>query len=564
MNILITGVAGLLGSRLADWIINNIPNVNVIGIDDLSGGYAENVHFKVKFYKCDVNSEEVKNIFDFHNIDIVYHFAAYAAEGLSPFIRKFNYENNLLSTVNIINNCINYNVKRLVFTSSMAVYGKGTPPFTEDDQPNPIDPYGVAKYACELDIKIAGEQHNLDWCIIRPHNVYGINQNIWDKYRNVLGIWMRQHLNNEQITIFGDGSQKRAFSFIDDCLKPLWLAGTSEKASKKIINLGGKKEYSILEAASILNDVITGVDIKFLEQRHEVKNAHSTWQKSVDILEYKENTSLHDGLKQMWEWAKITQVKDIFIWDKYEVEKGIYKFWKNNPKITIAIPCGEMNNLGKYYLEFSLDRIEKQTYDNIEIYISDQSTNDIIKDFISQYKSKYKIIYEKIDHVKRNASANTNYIMKSVSPDSKYIKILFQDDFLCDENAMSNTVEEFEKHPNKFWMATGCLHSRNGNDLYNKFEPYFYKEIYTGQPNSISSPSVITIRNTNDKVYFDEELVFLMDVDFYRRLYDKFGDPVILKTPTAVNRIHDTQVGTATSEDVRKWELNHVSNKFEN
>ncbi len=214
MKILITGIAGLLGSRLADWIIENKPNVELIGVDNLSGGYIENVHPDVTFFNVDCKSDKLSDIFEQTKPDYVYHFAAYAAEGLSPFIRKYNYENNLISTANVVNECIKHNVKRLVFSSTMAVYGHGTPPFHEDDQQNPIDPYGIAKYACEMDIKVAGEQHGLDWCIIRPHNFYGIKQNIWDKYRNVLGIWMYQHMNGESMTIFGDGMQKRAFSFI--------------------------------------------------------------------------------------------------------------------------------------------------------------------------------------------------------------------------------------------------------------------------------------------------------------------------------------------------------------
>jgi len=217
MNVLITGVAGLLGSRLADWIINNKPEYNVFGIDDLSGGYIENINSKVKFYKIDLVHNSVSDIFEKHRFNYVFHFAAYAAEGLSPFIRSYNYDNNLKSTVKIINECINSDVERFVFTSSMAVYGHGKNKLFDETQiPNPIDPYGVAKYACEMDIKIAGEQHGLDWCIIRPHNVYGINQNIWDKYRNVLGIWMYQLLNNQDITIYGDGLQTRAFSYMDD------------------------------------------------------------------------------------------------------------------------------------------------------------------------------------------------------------------------------------------------------------------------------------------------------------------------------------------------------------
>lgn len=328
LNILITGVAGLIGSRLADWIIQNNPNTTIVGVDNLSGGYIENINEKVIFYNCDLDVDDISDIFKNHNLDIVYHFAAYAAEGLSPFIRNYNYKNNLVATTNIINNCINYDIKRLVFTSSMAVYGKGTPPFSEEDQPNPIDSYGIAKFACEMDIKVAGDQHDLDWCIIRPHNVYGINQNIWDKYRNVLGIWMNQYVNGNPMTIFGDGEQKRAFSFIDDCLEPLWKAGTIKEASKQIINLGGTIEYSINEANKILKEVIGNGTTIYKEQRHEVKLAHPTWDKSVEILNYKDKTSLKDGLKIMWEWAKEQKPRKTFVWDNYEIEKGIYEFWK--------------------------------------------------------------------------------------------------------------------------------------------------------------------------------------------------------------------------------------------
>ena len=175
MKVLITGVAGLLGSRLADWIIENKPEVEVIGVDDLSGGYEENINPKVKFWQMNLTEHPIENIFESHDIDYVFHFAAYAAEGLSPFIRCYNYDNNLKSTAKIVNECIKHNVKRLVFTSSLAVYGHGEGGiFDEEQQQSPIDPYGVAKYACEMDIKIANEQHGLDYCIIRPHNVYGI------------------------------------------------------------------------------------------------------------------------------------------------------------------------------------------------------------------------------------------------------------------------------------------------------------------------------------------------------------------------------------------------------
>jgi UDP-glucose 4-epimerase len=197
MKVLITGVAGLLGSRLADFIVENMPDIEVVGIDDLSGGYLENVNPKIEFRKLNLVDGNISRCFDEHKFDYVFHFAAYAAEGLSPFIRSYNYQNNLVATSRVINECIKHDVKRLVFTSTLAVYGHGYGGvFDENQLPAPIDPYGVAKYGCEMDLKIANEQHGLDYCIIRPHNVYGRKQNMWDKYRNVLGIWMYQHMVN--------------------------------------------------------------------------------------------------------------------------------------------------------------------------------------------------------------------------------------------------------------------------------------------------------------------------------------------------------------------------------
>jgi len=331
-NILITGVAGLLGSRLADWIIENKGDeYQVIGVDDLSGGFEENIHPEVKFWQMDLVNHPIENIFEAHKIDYVFHFAAYAAEGLSPFIRGYNYDNNLKSTARLVNECIKADVKRLVFTSTLAVYGHGYGGvFDEDQQQAPIDPYGVAKYACEMDIQIAGEQHGLDWCIIRPHNVYGIKQNIWDKYRNVLGIWMFQHLNGEPMTIFGDGLQTRAFSYIDDSLEPLWNAAIRPEASKEIINLGGIAEHSILHANQILQTVVGGGETIFKEARHEVKHSIPTYQKSIDILGFEHKTSLKAGLTEMWEWAKQQPMRDRFVWPSYELDKGIYSFWKND------------------------------------------------------------------------------------------------------------------------------------------------------------------------------------------------------------------------------------------
>ena len=331
MTILITGVAGLLGARLAEHLLETQPGITIVGIDNLSGGYIENVHPDVKFVDLDLAHEpkKLETVFQKWQPTYVFHLAAYAAEGLSPFIRQFNYNNNLKATAGIVNECIKHDVKRLVFTSTLAVYGHGEGGvFNETQTPKPIDPYGVAKYACEMDIQIAGEQHGLDWCIIRPHNVYGVKQNIWDKYRNVLGIWMFQYMNGEPMTIFGDGEQTRAFSYIDDSLAPLWNAAVRPEASREIINLGGIEEHSINEAAMVLLEVIGDGEVVHKEARHEVKHSIPTWRKSVDILGFEHTTNLREGLTEMWEWAQKQPKRDRFVWPSYELDKGIYEYWK--------------------------------------------------------------------------------------------------------------------------------------------------------------------------------------------------------------------------------------------
>jgi UDP-glucose 4-epimerase len=328
MRVLITGVAGFLGSRLADWIIEHIPDAEVIGIDNLSGGYKENLHDLVEFFPVDILDDKVSEVFSTYRPDYVFHLAAFAAEGLSPFVRSHNYRNNLEATSKIVTECIKNDVTRLIFSSTMGVYGDNPTPFYESDQPNPIDPYGIAKYACELDIRVAGEHHGLDWCIIRPHNVYGIKQNIWDRYRNVLGIWMYQHVNGLPMTIYGDGEQTRAFSYIDDCLEPLWKSSQESSCSKQIINLGGTKYYSMNEANEIIRKVMGGGTLSYKEKRYEVKNAYSSYQKSIDLLGYNDKTSLIDGLTTMWNWVKTQPNRVSKGFDHYELDKGLYSFWK--------------------------------------------------------------------------------------------------------------------------------------------------------------------------------------------------------------------------------------------
>lgn len=326
--VLITGIAGLLGANFSRYLIKK--GYRVVGIDDMSGGYETSVPEKAIFYRLNLNNrEEVERIFSIEKPEYVYHFAAYAAEGLSPFIRNYNYTNNILCSANIINACINNDVKKIIFTSSMAVYGIGQPPFTEDQLPHPEDPYGIAKYAVEMDIKLAYDQFGLEYSIVRPHNVVGIYQNIWDRYRNVIGIWIRKSLNKEPLTIFGDGTQVRAFSDIGFYMEP--FEKLMEHHHGETFNIGADKYWSINDAAKAVQKIAAEfgyhVDLEYLEKRSEVHTAYCDHTKAKEYLDFKDNTNLEDTIREMYHWAlKQPNRKVEFL--EYEIEKNIYSYWK--------------------------------------------------------------------------------------------------------------------------------------------------------------------------------------------------------------------------------------------
>ena len=247
--ILVTGGAGFIGSHVAEALIKRGHTVTVL--DDLSGGFTENVVEGAKFVHGSINDVDLVNrLFSQAQFDYVYHLAAYAAEGLSHFIKRFNYNNNLIGSINLINAAINTGVKCFVFTSSIAVYGS-TPelPMTEETYPHPEDPYGIAKLAVEQELRVCKEMFGLDYIIFRPHNVYGERQNIGDKYRNVVGIFMNQILQGKQMTVFGDGTQTRAFSYIGD-LAPIMAEAIDTKAAyNQIFNIGADQPYTVNELA---------------------------------------------------------------------------------------------------------------------------------------------------------------------------------------------------------------------------------------------------------------------------------------------------------------------------
>ena len=202
-NILVTGGAGFIGAHVTEELVKRNHQVTVL--DDLSGGFEDNIVAEADFVKGSINDVElIDNLFNEKQFEYVFHLAAYAAEGLSHFIKRFNYNNNLIGSVNLINASINYGVKCFVFTSSIAVYGASPElPMTEETIPHPEDSYGIAKLAVEQELIASKEMFDLDYIIFRPHNVYGEKQNIGDKYRNVVGIFMNQILQNKPMTVFG-------------------------------------------------------------------------------------------------------------------------------------------------------------------------------------------------------------------------------------------------------------------------------------------------------------------------------------------------------------------------
>ena len=327
MKILITGCAGLIGAHLSRHLIEK--NHKVFGIDNLSGGYLENLPKDLTFFNLDlIEHDKVETLFKENKFDIVYHLAAYAAEGLSRYILRHNCNTNILASMNVINSCVNTEVKKLIYTSSMAVYGKQKVPYTEDMIPQPDDPYGASKYFVEMILQQSKEHFGLDYSILRPHNVIGIYQNIWDRYRNVIGIWIRNIFNYEPLTIFGDGEQTRAFSDIKYCLSPF---ESLISHSGEVYNIGSDKFHKIKDVAEILLKIAGKFGyttrIVYKEARNEVKNAFCDHGKASKNLNFKDETDLEKSIKEMFSWAqaqKNHEIKKI----SYEISKNMYPSWK--------------------------------------------------------------------------------------------------------------------------------------------------------------------------------------------------------------------------------------------
>lgn len=324
---LVTGGAGFIGAHVTNELIQ--MGHEVLVLDDLSGGFEENINPKASFVKGSIlDNELIEKLFKEHRFDYVYHLAAYAAEGLSHFIKRFNYNNNLIGSVNLINQAIKYKVKCFVFTSSIAVYGAGKPPLREDMTPVPEDPYGVAKYAVEMELKVSHEMFGLNYVVFRPHNVYGEYQNLGDRYRNVVGIFMNQLMQGKQLSVFGDGLQTRAFSYIGDIAPHIANCVNVPQAYNQIINVGADKDYTVKELASTVMEAmeITG-ELRYLPARNEVMHAYSDHNKAKQIFGEAANTTLKDGLQKMVGWAKKTGIKKSSKFENIELTEKLPSFW---------------------------------------------------------------------------------------------------------------------------------------------------------------------------------------------------------------------------------------------
>ncbi len=326
---LVTGAAGFIGSHLVRELLQR-GRVRVVALDDLSGGYRRNVVDGVEFVEASVtDSETLGRLFDQHRFRYVYHLAAYAAEGLSHFIRRFNYTNNVIGSVNLINEAVRHQVDCFVFTSSIAVYGAVEPPMREDQVPRPEDPYGIAKYAIELDLGAARHMFGLPSVIFRPHNVYGEFQNLGDPYRNVIGIFMNKVMSGEPMTIFGDGTQRRAFSYVGDIVPSIAESPWIAEARNETFNVGAEARSSVNELADAVAQAMSspGHPVVHLPARNEVTVAYSDHDKSHRVFGHGAQTTLAAGLRRMATWAREVGIQRGQPFQGVEVTRGLPPSW---------------------------------------------------------------------------------------------------------------------------------------------------------------------------------------------------------------------------------------------
>lgn len=325
---LVTGGAGFIGSHVADELL--AAGHRVVVLDDLSGGFRDNVDERATFVEGSIlDVGLIARLFDEHRFDYVFHLAAYAAEGLSHFIKRFNYQNNLIGSVNLINASVEHDVRCFVFASSIAVYGSAAPPVSEDVAPAPVDPYGVAKAAVEQELRITQEVFGLPYIVFRPHNVYGERQNIGDRYRNVVGIFMNQILQGEPLPIFGDGTQTRAFSYIGDVAPVIASSIHRADALGQVFNIGADRPVSVNELGQVVS---RAMDVAFrpeyLPRRHEVDHVFATHERVRSVLGFEDRVALEDGIAAMARWAKGAGARQSKPFDALELRRHLPPSWR--------------------------------------------------------------------------------------------------------------------------------------------------------------------------------------------------------------------------------------------
>jgi UDP-glucose 4-epimerase len=326
---LVTGAAGFIGSHVVDSCLE--LGMEVVATDDLSGGFRENVPEGARWVQGDLRDADfVKSLWRDGRFDHVYHLGAYAAEGLSHFIRAYNYRTNLEASVNLVNQAVLHDAQRFVFTSSIAVYGAGQVPMTEDQTPHPEDPYGISKYAVELDLAAAREMFGLRYTVFRPHNVYGERQNVADRYRNVIGIFMNNVLQGKPMPVFGDGRQTRAFSHVCDVAPIIARSPLVEESADEVFNIGADTPYTILELAREVADAFgVAPRVEHLPARNEVVHAFSDHSKVQRVFEPSEPLDLRTGIRRTADWVREHGARDpIEFTGEIEVERNLPPSWR--------------------------------------------------------------------------------------------------------------------------------------------------------------------------------------------------------------------------------------------
>ena len=302
--ILVTGVAGFLGSHLAEKLSE--MGHSVVGVDNMTGGYKDNVPKKIKFFELDCcDLKKMKKVMK--NIDVVYHCAATAHEGLSVFSPYEITKNNFLASVSVFTAAVSNKVKRIIFCSSMARYGDQKTPFTEEMNPKPVDPYAISKVASENVLVNLCDLNNIEWIIAVPHNIIGPKQKYDDPYRNVVSIMINRMLQNKAPIIYGDGEQKRCFSYIDDCITCLLPMLDQKNLNKQIINIGPDEEFVTINKVSEICSNITGSNLQPIhrsDRPREVKHATCSADKARKLLNYKTTTDLKTGIKKTFDYIK--------------------------------------------------------------------------------------------------------------------------------------------------------------------------------------------------------------------------------------------------------------------